>query len=167
MFTTTSRRPASAQRHALQAAEALFRPRSGVAGTPIRPLPSADNDRSSGCPVCGARHPIAPVRSRHRSPRAVEHDWLCSACDHAWTTTARIGAPTIMPGRGPRFAIGTSVRLTAKYGSRPMPAELFVIVALRPSDSGGAHYRIKSPAESCERVVRESELAPAGGRNDL
>jgi len=161
MFTTTQRRPASSQRQALQAAEALFRPMAQAAAPRLRAVPSSEGDRTDGCPACGTRHPIAPVRSRHRSSLAVEHDWLCAACDHAWTTTTTLGGPSLAPARGPRFAVGSSVRLIAGQGSRPIPSAPFVVVALRPSDSGGVQYRISCPVESFERVVRESELAPA------
>lgn len=167
MFTTTQRRPASSQRQALQAAEALFRPVAQAATPRLRAVPSSEGDRTDGCPACGTRHPIAPVRSRHRSSLAVEHDWLCAACDHAWTTTASIGSPSIAPLQGPRFAVGAAVRLVNRLGGRPAPASPFVVTALRPSDGGGVQYRISSPVESFERVVGESDLAPAHRRDGL
>ncbi|MDP3545351.1 MAG: hypothetical protein Q8S29_04155 [Phreatobacter sp.] len=167
MFTSTLRRPAASQRQALYAAEALFRPMPVSAGPRLRSVPSAEGDRTDGCPACGTRHPIAPVRSRHLSARAIEHDWQCAACDHAWTTTTTLGAPSLAPGHSPRFAVGSSVRLIAKQGSRPIPSAPFVVVALRPSDSGGVQYRISCPVESFERVVRENELAPAVRRDGV
>jgi hypothetical protein len=149
MLASASPRPA-ARSKAARAAEAVF-----------QPLAAPALDRKRGCPACGSRHPIAPVRSRHRSPLGVEHDWHCAACDHAWTTMASVSPSTGVPGRGPRFAVGASVRLEIRYGSRAMPAEAFVVVALRPSDNGDAQYRIKCPTENFERVARESELSPA------
>jgi hypothetical protein len=150
MPASATPRLASVQHKATHAADALFQP------TPAKAL-----DRKNGCPACGTRRPIAPVSSRHRSPLGAEHDWRCAACDHAWTTSATVGTQAGTPGRGPRFAVGASVRLLIRYGSRAMPAEAFVVVALRPSDSGDTQYRIKCPTENFERVARESELAPA------
>ncbi|MFC3230104.1 hypothetical protein ACFOGJ_22830 [Marinibaculum pumilum] len=40
---------------------------------------------------------------------------------------------------------------------------VYRIVRCLPADSGGLQYRIKSPHEQHERVVREDQLSPVGG----
>lgn len=154
MSTQTYRRSHSAQRQALQAAEALFLPKAAASAPRPYTVPSSTGARTGGCPVCRRPWPIAPERSRHRSAHTVEHDWRCAACDHAWTTTAAIGAPA----QGPRFVVGATVRLIVPYGSRRRHPASFVVLASRPSERGGLQYRISSPAESFERYAHETEL---------
>jgi hypothetical protein len=156
MLTSTNRRPAAAQRSAIETAEQIFSPRTRIA-----------RDHKQACPACGRRHPIAPVLSRHRPPASAEHDWRCSGCGHAWTTTTTMTPPVSAAGQGHRFPVGSQVRLIVKYGSRPAPSGPFTVIALRPSENGDIQYRIKSPSEGFERVVRDGELAavkPDGDR---
>lgn len=73
------------------------------------------------------------------------------------TSSDRRPAPAA--GQGHRFPVGSLVSLIVKYGSRPAGAGPFTVVALRPTENGEIQYRIKSPSEGFERVVRDSELA--------
>jgi len=45
---------------------------------------------SACCERCNAEPPTAPIRSRYREERWVEHDWLCSACGNEWTTSTHV-----------------------------------------------------------------------------
>jgi hypothetical protein len=163
MATTTHHRPAAVQRQQWRAAEALFHPVAAAPATGrMRVVPAGAGDRTGGCPACGSPLPIAPVRSRHRTARAIEHDWHCAACDHHWTTTATVS----VAASGPRFPVGSLVKLVIPYGSRRPPAAPFEVVAMRPSENGGMQYRIRSPDESFERIAGESELEPVPGRGD-
>jgi transposase-like protein len=42
------------------------------------------------CPQCNADAPTAPIRSRYREPRRIEHDWRCSACGNEWTASTQV-----------------------------------------------------------------------------
>ena len=41
------------------------------------------------CRQCNADPPTAPIGSRYREPRRIEHDWRCSACGNEWTTSTQ------------------------------------------------------------------------------
>lgn len=152
MSTSTSRQSVSVQ--------ALAVPEH----TPAGPAALAASDGIVRCPACGGIHPIAPERSRHRSPQTIEHDWRCDTCGHAWTTTTTVTAPPAA-GAG-RFAVGALVMFAAGHRLRATPPDaVFQILARRQSDSGDVRYRMKSEREAFERVVAGYEIlpVPAGG----
>ena len=49
-----------------------------------------DSANGARCPGCNATGPTAPVRSRYRAARWIEHVWLCSTCGHEWTTSLQV-----------------------------------------------------------------------------
>jgi hypothetical protein len=57
-----------------------------------------------------------------------------------------------------KFKRGESVFYTSGIYSRGAASGVYKITQLLPSESDDCQYRIKSPAEPHERVVKESEL---------
>lgn len=50
-------------------------------------VPGSKAAGEARCTQCNADAPTAPIRSRYREPRRIEHDWRCSACGNEWTTS--------------------------------------------------------------------------------
>jgi hypothetical protein len=59
-----------------------------------------------------------------------------------------------------RFKVGQSVDFTPGRWSPPASTREYKILKLLPSEGGDLLYRIKSTAETFERVAKERELAP-------
>lgn len=60
----------------------------------------------------------------------------------------------------PKFKAGQTVN-SIKSANSAIPQGRYQIVRLLPADGVVNQYRIKSVSDGHERVVRESELAPA------
>jgi len=60
-----------------------------------------------------------------------------------------------------RFKIGQFVNFTPGRLAMPASGGEYKVVRLLPFESGDLLYRIKSSAETFERVAREGELAPS------
>jgi hypothetical protein len=58
----------------------------------------------------------------------------------------------------PRFRTGQRVRFSGGYPYRDAAEGLYEVLAQLPYREGEHQYRIKSPDEQYERVVKESEL---------
>ncbi len=58
-----------------------------------------------------------------------------------------------------KFRIGESVYFTAGNGARPAATGTYEIIRLLPTDGDDCQYRIKSTAETFERVAKESQLS--------
>jgi hypothetical protein len=59
-----------------------------------------------------------------------------------------------------KYKVGQAVDLTPGRWGFPASAREYKILRLLPSEGGELMYRIKSTAETFERVAKESELAP-------
>jgi hypothetical protein len=59
---------------------------------------------------------------------------------------------------GHRFQAGERVRFSGGYPYRNAADGPYEVVGLLPYGNGDFQYRIKSPREQHERVVKESEL---------
>jgi hypothetical protein len=53
-------------------------------------MPPTTKVSNACCGRCNADPPTAPIRSRYRDPRMVEHDWCCNACGNEWTTSTQV-----------------------------------------------------------------------------
>jgi hypothetical protein len=62
-----------------------------------------------------------------------------------------------------KYKVGQAVDLTPGRWGFPASAREYKILRLLPSEGGELLYRIKSAAETFERVAKESELAPRSG----
>ena len=71
--------------------------------------------------------------------------------EHVW------GLPTMVH----KFQAGESVWFNRGYPYRTAAAGLYEVVQQLPPCGGDYQYRIKSPREDHERVVKESELEQA------
>jgi hypothetical protein len=63
-----------------------------------------------------------------------------------------------------RFKVGQLVDFSPARPGVPTPGRHYVIVRLLPAEGGELLYRVKSKAETFERIAKESELtrrAPA------
>ncbi|MEQ8348190.1 MAG: hypothetical protein RIB84_26970 [Sneathiellaceae bacterium] len=60
-----------------------------------------------------------------------------------------------------KFRVDQSVYYAPDLRQRPAQGAYRIMRCL-PADSAGFQYRIKSPQELHERVVREDQLSPAG-----
>jgi hypothetical protein len=58
-----------------------------------------------------------------------------------------------------KFKAGDLVTFARSFIKQPVGP--FEVIRLLPSDSPDPAYRIKSPAETCERAVREYEISAA------
>jgi hypothetical protein len=58
-----------------------------------------------------------------------------------------------------KFKVGDRVTFARSFIKQPVGP--FEVIRLLPSDSPDPAYRIKSSAETCERAVREYEIAAA------
>lgn len=58
-----------------------------------------------------------------------------------------------------KFQVGESVFFTAGNGTRPAATGRYEIIRLLPTDGDDCQYRIKSSAETFERVAKESQLS--------
>jgi len=58
-----------------------------------------------------------------------------------------------------RFKVGQLVDFSPARPGVPTPGRQYVIVRLLPAEGGELLYRVKSKAETFERVAKESELA--------
>jgi hypothetical protein len=58
-----------------------------------------------------------------------------------------------------RFKVGQLVDFSPARPGVPTPGRQYVIVRLLPVEGGEFLYRVKSKAETFERIAKESELA--------
>jgi hypothetical protein len=58
-----------------------------------------------------------------------------------------------------RFKVGQLVDFSPARPGVPTPGRQYVIVRVLPAEGGEFLYRVKSKAETFERVAKESELA--------
>jgi hypothetical protein len=59
-----------------------------------------------------------------------------------------------------RFKVGQAVNFTPGRLAVPASSREYKVLRLMPFEGGDLLYRIKSAAETFERVAKESELAP-------
>jgi hypothetical protein len=57
-----------------------------------------------------------------------------------------------------KFEVGQHVRFTSSSIGHPGSAGVYNILKVLPSERQGQQYRIKSSAESCERIANETQL---------
>jgi len=69
--------------------------------------------------------------------------------------------PASTPDSVPKFKLGRSVVLQSTILSRNAARGTYEVVAQLPERDGQFEYRIKSPGEPHERVVKESDLSSA------
>jgi hypothetical protein len=60
-----------------------------------------------------------------------------------------------------RFKVGQAVHFSPGRLAVPASGREYKVLKLMPFEGGDLFYRIKSVAETFERVARESELTPA------
>ncbi len=58
-----------------------------------------------------------------------------------------------------KYSVGETVYYTASNIARPAAAGTYEVIRLLPTDGDDCQYRIKSSAETFERVAKESQLA--------
>jgi hypothetical protein len=62
-----------------------------------------------------------------------------------------------------RFKVGQAVDFTPGRWGLPASSREYKVLKLMPFEGGDLLYRIKSAAETFERVAKESELTPLTG----
>jgi hypothetical protein len=62
-----------------------------------------------------------------------------------------------------RFKVGQAVDFTPGRWGLPASSREYKVLKLLPFEGGDLLYRIKSAAETFERVAKESELTPLAG----
>ena len=72
-------------------------------------------------------------------------------------------APNLSVMMSPKYRVDQRVHYAPDLRQRSAEGA-YKIMRCLPADSAGFQYRIKSPHEQHERVVREDQLTPAGDR---
>ncbi|HTJ57044.1 MAG TPA: hypothetical protein VL418_05700 [Devosiaceae bacterium] len=112
-----------------------------------------DKIKSIAVPVTGRRGAPKPKRAGHPAEMP-EHRVGGSVGPHR-----RVAGP-VTPGQGPLYAIGQRLMLRGGGNHWARQQADCQVVALLPNEGGPFLYRVRSDAESHERVVDEADLSP-------
>jgi hypothetical protein len=77
-------------RHLIQKIDQRWQRRQNAAPLHAE-VPVKENYSAGGhCPACDTPASIAPMHSGYHGNGLVQHQWLCRACGHEWTTALRV-----------------------------------------------------------------------------